>query len=351
MTRSLKQRRFTSTVVAISIAVAVGLSGCAAPAPVEPEEGFDFPRIHLGMVPGGNINTLPQYVALDQGFFADEGLDVEIIELAGGPQMVAALAARSIEVMANSPSNGMIANAAGQDFVGIVAAFNDPSYALLAQDDWPTPNAGKPYPAALTDLKGAVIGVPVIGSESENITRRMLRDAGLNPDVDVQFVAIGSGQQAIGAFEGNQADVWMANEPGPTILLASDQAKVIVDLRVQDEIPKPFQGWTTSIYQGNREYVDANPEAMAAFEAAITKAIDYIKENPEGALEVYQTMLTLDEDVLSGILDAHLHMFDAKVKCDTWSAMTDFLVEAGRVAAGAEQSCEDFMWSGTSSIE
>lgn len=347
-----KHRDFRIAALVGVAAVVLATSACGTPATAPDSRPSDeVVVLHLGMVPGGQMNTLPARVAVDKGFFADEGLDVQIVELAGGPQMVQALAAKSIEVMSNSPTNGMIANGAGQDFVGIVGAFADPPYTVIARGDWPTPNEGKGYPEFAKDLKGATIGVPVLGSESENVMRTMIRDAGLNPDTDVQWVTIGGGQQAIGAFEAGQVDVFIATEPAPTVLIGGEKnAKALVDFRDPDQVPEPFRGWTSSIYQGNRAYVEANPETFAAFEAAITKAIEFIKTDRDGALEVYRTMLALDDETVQAVYDTNVHSLVTDVDCDTWPKMTDFLVTATLVPEARAQSCTDFMWEDSASI-
>ncbi|MCK5892580.1 ABC transporter substrate-binding protein [Aeromicrobium sp.] len=304
--------------------------------------------IRLGMVPGGNFNSLAPLVALEQGFFEDQGLEVEIVDLAGGPQMVSAIASGSIDVMLNSPGNGMLANAAGQHLVGIVAGFQAPAYTWIAQEDWDTPNEGKGFPAVAKDFKGAVVGVPVLASEIENMTRAFAAEAGLDPDQDLQYVAIGTGAQAIGAFEAGQVDIYVATEPGPTTLLdGTHDAKAMLDLRNPDEVPGILGGWTSIVYQADRKNAEENPEKFEKFAAAIAAANDFMQEDKDGTVAAYGQSLDMDEAVRAAIYDANHHSISSVVDCGGFDSISTFLVNAGLLTEDQTQDCESFMWSGS----
>lgn len=308
--------------------------------------------IKLGMVPGGNFNSLAPLVALEQGFFEDQGLEVEIVDLAGGPQMVSAIASGSIDVMLNSPGNGMIANAAGQDLVGIVGGFQAPAYTWIAQESWDTPNEGKGFPAVAKDFKGAVVGVPVLASEIENMTRAFAAEAGLDPDKDLQYVAIGTGAQAIGAFEAGQVDIYVATEPGPTTLLdGTHDAKAMLDLRNPDEVPDLLEGWTSIVYQADRSNAEENPEKFEKFAAAIAAANEYMQENKDGTVAAYAQSLEMDESVRAAIYDANHHSITSVVDCGGFESISGFLVDAGLLTEDQTQDCDSFMWSGSTDYQ
>jgi len=341
----------TPRIGALVAAAALVLAGCGGSAD-DDDTASTTETIKLGMVPGGNFNSLAPIVAEAEGFFADQGLEVEVIDMAGGPQMVSAIASGGIDVMLNSPANGMIANAAGQQLVGVVAGFKTPAYTWIAAEDWPTPNADAGFPDVAKDFKGATVGVPVLASEIENVTRALAKDAGLDPDKDLKYVAIGAGAQAIGAFEADQVDIFVATEPGPTVLLdRTKPAKSMIDLRDPDDRPESLQGWTSVVYQANKQNADDNPTKFEKFAAGIAAANEFITSDREGAIAAYANSLDMDEETRGKIYDANVGSITSTVDCANFPKMADFVIGAGLLPEDKRQDCSTFMWSGSAKYQ
>ena len=141
-----------------------------------------------------------------------------------------------------------------------------------------TPSKGAGYPAMIHDLKGKQIGVPAIGSDGHNFARRFFRDAGMNPDKDATFLAVGLGPDAVAAFKAGQLDAVMAIEPVQTALEALG-GRVLLDLQADKTIPE-FASWTSSVYHSTKSHADKNPEMMKRFQAAQEEAIAFVRDPP-----------------------------------------------------------------------
>jgi ABC-type nitrate/sulfonate/bicarbonate transport system substrate-binding protein len=121
------------------------------------------------------------FVAQDRGYFADEGLDVEIIR-AAGPPATAAL------ISGDTQFNGSPGAAIGAILKGaplkLVLVSNDrPSYQL-----W----SGDPKIHTVADLKGGRVGVISHGDTHEFAVRLLLISQGVNPG-SVSFAPMGPG--------------------------------------------------------------------------------------------------------------------------------------------------------------
>jgi NitT/TauT family transport system substrate-binding protein len=77
-----------------------------------------------------------------------------------------------------------------------------------------------PYPRVLTQLRGRTIGVAARGAAQELVLRSLLKEAGLNPETDVSWVAIGGGAAAASAFASGQVDAAMSYSQLETNLAA-----------------------------------------------------------------------------------------------------------------------------------
>ena len=301
----------------------------------------------VGVFPGA-FHSLVQHVAVAEGMFEDVGLDVDLVETASGPEAIAALASKSIDVMINSPGNQMLANAEGQDIVGIIGGLDTAFYTWVAQQDWPTPNAGEGYPAAVEDLKGAQIGVTARGAETELFTREFLVDAGLDPDKDVSFVQVGIGPQAIGAFKAGQIDVLVGVEPAQTLLIDVEGiGKAMFDLR-KGEGPERFALWPALSWQALRSEADAEPELFTSFQEALVAAFDYMHDpaNKDRVIEIYGEVIDLDQAALEAIYENNIDTVGPTFDCEAYENVVGFMIDTEQLTEEEIEPCHKLMWEG-----
>ena len=119
------------------------------------------------------------YVAVEKGYFADEGLDVELLPAGGGvatPALISGTVAAS-----GSSASALSAILRGAPLRIVFALSDNPPYRVWAGPDIHT----------LADLKGKLVGVATRGDTYEIATRIALRNAGIPPD-SVGFSPLGS---------------------------------------------------------------------------------------------------------------------------------------------------------------
>ncbi|MBI4526520.1 MAG: ABC transporter substrate-binding protein [Deltaproteobacteria bacterium] len=123
---------------------------------------------------------MPIFVALKEGFYRDEGMELEIIHMSSQIAVTATVAG-SVE-FSSTPGPAVNAAVRGVDLRIIFVVGQRPLHDLITS----------PGIRSFADLKGKVLGVTSMGSMSDNLTRRMLRKNGLEPDRDVALRAIGA---------------------------------------------------------------------------------------------------------------------------------------------------------------
>ena len=125
----------------------------------------------------------------------------------------------------------MTVSSKGQDLKLLVLEQQLPPLSLIVHNDVPTPNADKPYPQNLIDLKGLKIGISGRGASTDTATRFMLKQAGLDPDKDVTIMPVGDPGTMLASLKNKVIDAAMAVEPTQTAAVLSLKiAKTVVDI-------------------------------------------------------------------------------------------------------------------------
>ncbi len=114
----------------------------------------------------------PIIVAQQRGYFADAGLDVEIIAPADPADPPKLAAAGSVDLAVSYQPQLYLQHAAGLGLVRVGTLINNPLFCVMVDDDGPI--------QSLADLKGQKIGFSIAGIE-EALMHTMLRSNGVDP--------------------------------------------------------------------------------------------------------------------------------------------------------------------------
>lgn len=160
--------------------VIVGFVICGTSVP--PSLAASAAKMTLGMptTPPNLVHIVP-WVAKEQGFFADEGLDVEITTFEGG-----------IYVIRNVVSGGLDAGAGVGASVAVSVAKKAGIKAIYGSaPKFASTMTVRSNIKTLQDLKGKKIGVQEIGGFADVLSRMVLGKAGIKPE-EVTFIPIAS---------------------------------------------------------------------------------------------------------------------------------------------------------------
>ena len=212
------------------------------------------------------IDTLPLYVAQQQGLFAQQGVEVELVPVASAPERVQLVAAGQVDGTINETLAVMLFNQESIQMQVVRYALRPTSgyghFFILA--------SGQSGITDPTGLKGVEIGVSQ-GTVIEYVTERLLQDAGLSTDEISTFpVPKIPDRMALLASGELQA----ATLPDPLGALAVQSGAVIVT----DDANHPEYGF--SVYSFRKEVIDDNPQSVKGFLGAIDQAIAMINTDP-----------------------------------------------------------------------
>lgn len=280
----------------LAAALAVAAFG-AAPSNADPIASIKYVGYD-----GAPLN-LTERVAIEEGIFAKHGLDVEFVGAANGQQLAAALLGGSAQIGVLTTTASAPLMKQGQCVTYLTSGART-YYNLLAKPDLDLPNADKPYPENLVDLRGKKIAINARGTALESMVNAVLAEAGVDPS-EVTYIATGGSATSVAAFRNDQVDVMMAF-PISEQLLTPDEYKDVARLMNITE-KNPLHN-LTQVFSGTTcEYADAHPEVMDAFCAAVGEAYDFVNDpaNRDAVIDVVEKTMRLDEPTATAFWDQY----------------------------------------------
>ncbi len=244
-------------VVGFGVGLVLLLSACAAPPaaqPTAPASGSPEPKtIRFGFVP--NVINAPVYVAVEKGYFAEEGIKVEFLPVDGGSDAVVQVAAGNFDVVAGGISANML-NAVARGIAFEIAASLHTERPPLAS---PFVVSKKRYESGeltkISDLKGKKVATNNRGTATEWWLSEALRQGGVDI-TEVEVIGMPFPQIAP-ALESGSLDGAILSEPFATA--AEDKGLIV---RLSEDFVNGFK--PTYLYF-NKEWVTANAEHATRF--------------------------------------------------------------------------------------
>jgi NitT/TauT family transport system substrate-binding protein len=246
-------------------------------------------KFTMGKVIGGDGFHVPTYVALDEGFFKQEGLDASLLELQA-PAQVTAVLSGNLDC-APIPSGGAQAALSGAKIEYLVGESLKSQWTLVT---------GKDINAA-TDLKGKTIGLGRPGGADYDEVQAVLhRFFHMDAGKDYKVISFQGEPERIAAL--SNGDIQGAGLSIPHAVVAQ-QAGLKVLLRTGDYIPRA--GGTIWCM---RSFIEQHPDTAKKVIRAIAKAVMYFRTNKEGSIKVLEHHIgSIKNDTDAGLIWDQLH--------------------------------------------
>ena len=209
------------------------------------------------------------YVAEAKGFFAQHGLDAQLIYFRSGAETTTAVVSGSTEFGALATEHVTQVREQGLRLKAIVANLTDSPFTLIVRKEVELPNAARGYPQVVRDLKGLKLGITGRGASTDFTLRFLVKEAGLDPDKDVTIIATGGVTTSVAALQKGDIQGYLAFEPIQSQAIHGlGIAKPVIDIR-KGEGPRLLQEYAYNSMVAKEEYLDANPETARRMVAAV----------------------------------------------------------------------------------
>ena len=226
--------------------------------------------------PSRSIASVDLYIAQDRGFFRQEGLAAEVVQVRGNIGVTALL---SGDAHAINNVGTIIRAMERADLPAKVV-----SQSLKKNLFW---LVTKPDVKSLGDLKGKVFGTTTLGGSQHLATVRLLQKAGLDPDKDITVIVGGDVPSQLQSLLAGA--IHLAALSPPTVIVARDKFKLKIHGSTLDDLLNLQNGLAVS-----EKLLREKRDLMKRILRARTRAHRYFWENERGTAEVLANYLKVD---------------------------------------------------------
>lgn len=222
------------------------------------------------------IYIMDLFIAKEKGFFREEGLDAELVEVRSANIAVAALVSGELQGL------GSVGAAARSIQLGmpikiLAVTGHRPLFWLVSRPEY----------KSISELKGKTLGITTVNGTQHLAALRLIRKSGLDPATDLKTVLIGGAPTLLQALVSNSIQV--AALSSPTVLVARDKFK----MNLLADPPKDFVS-TQGGFAVTERLLAEKRDLVRRMMRARTKGFKHFHENEKDTSEILAKYMKLD---------------------------------------------------------
>lgn len=273
---------------------ALALSGSLALAACGSDDGLDESEDGLTKLTVYHITTLdstPLYLGVEEGFFEDEGLDVEVKIAESGSAIIPSV------VNGESPIGyaNVVSDLAAID-QGLDIRFVSNCCGVAGVDEESTSNVFVLPDSDIQsaeDLAGKTIAVNSTKNLGDVTIPEALENKGIDPS-GIEYIPMNYSDMSAALERGDVDAIWMV-EPFQTIAEDNGYRPVLANFA------EAFPNSTLGYYITSADFAEENPEVVASFQRAMSRSNEFANENHDRLRELAVSKIGLTEDVASRV--------------------------------------------------
>ncbi|MFI7638176.1 ABC transporter substrate-binding protein [Nonomuraea sp. NPDC049400] len=267
----------------------------------------------IGQYPGAD--SAPLFIALERGFFKEEGLNVKQEAIQAPQAVLGKLSNGQMDVVLGSYATILTIQEAGTEkFKYIADSYQGApnAFGIMVKKDSPIKK--------VADLKGKKIGVNVAAGLGTLTMSPHLKIAGLDPKKDVNYVVVPTDQWIPSLDKGSVDAVWMTD---PYVSQAKKQlgATMLVDTMSGPTDGLPITGWAAT-----DKWTQNNPKTLAAFQRAMAKAQQVAATDRSAVTKILPTYTKIPAETAATI---NLGNYPTSLNAQRIQRVADLMLDAG----------------------
>lgn len=325
------KKRFLTFTLAMLLSI-TALTGCNSKESTPPKKESlensteilpDSKKVVLNEV-AHSIFYAPMYVAIEEGYFEEEGINLELVTGFGADKVMTAVLSGEADIgFMGSEASIYAYNEGANDYVVNFAQLTQRAgNFLVAREEMPD--------FKWNDLRGKTVLGGRKGGMPQMVFEYILKHQGLDPQKDVtinQNIDFGS---TAAAFAEGQADYTVEFEPGATTLETGQKGYVVASLG-SDSGYVPY-----TAFSAKKSYIEKNKETIQGFTNALQKGMDFVQTHtPEEIAKVIEPQFKeTDLDTITTIVSRYYEQ-------NTWKEDLIFEKESFELLQNILESAEE----------
>ncbi|WP_139489452.1 ABC transporter substrate-binding protein [Brevibacillus dissolubilis] len=313
-------KKFLSPVLAVSLGLLVILTGCTS---------ASDDKIRIGEVTR-SLFYAPQYVAIEKGFFAEEGLNVELITTWGGDKTMTALLSDGIDVALVGSETSIYVDQQGSA---------DPvvNFAQLTQTDGTFLVSRKKIDNFTWDqLRGSTFLGQRKGGMPQMVGEFVLSTKGIKPHQDLKLIQNIDYANIASAFSSGTGEYVQLFEPTASQFERDGLGYVVASFG-KESGTVPY-----TVFMAKQSYINGHQEAVQKFTNAIHKGQEWVaSHSPKETADVIAPYFNdIDADILESSVKRYLeqgsYAADPILDEAEWNNLKAIMTAAGELKGSAD---------------
>lgn len=313
-----------SILTIVAVIMSLQSTGCSKGEDASPKSGDNPVTLRFAT---SKSWCLPFSLGINKGFFAEQGIDVKLVE-AGGVNIVIAAAAG--EADAGAMGSPILIGAATGVPIKIIASppTTENPFILVTRPNYKD----------VAELKGKKVSYGKPGNGGIQAFNFIARAHGLTLS-DFQNVDAGSGAAALAALKTGRIEALVTSEM--TAFKAEKEGAGKVLARAADY----FGRYQHSYIFATKKFIDEHPDTVGKFLAAFRKSVEYAKAHPEEVVQFGVKDIELEEEPLRHTLAMEAPRWDSSGKVDIVGVNNaiGILKELGELDKGSTVTAEQIV--------
>ncbi|TFV89079.1 ABC transporter substrate-binding protein [Blastococcus sp. CT_GayMR16] len=312
-------RRLLATTAALALATT--LAACGGDSSDDSSSGGsggggseEVRSIRVGVIP--IVDVAPIYLGVEQGFFEDRNIDVELVPGSGGAAAVPGVVSGDYDFSFGNVTSVLLAGSQGLPLRIVangVSSTGDPATdfsGVVVPGDSPIQSAA--------DLVGQTVAVNNLKNIGEVTIRKAIEDAGGDPS-DVEFVELPFPEMPAAVAGGNVDAAWVV-EPFLTVSKGQGARSVLAPFA------EPIENLTVACYFTTEQMLQEDPDLVDDFQAAMQESLAYAQANPD---EVRRIILTYTQVPPAAAEAIALPSFPEEINVESVETVAELMQDFG----------------------
>ncbi|WP_141501354.1 ABC transporter substrate-binding protein [Paenibacillus luteus] len=318
----MKRRIFMSLLLTVALVMTAALAGCG-------KGDSEKTKVRIGEVTR-SLFYAPEYVALANGFFEEEGLDVELTTTPGGDKTMTALLSNAIDVALVGSETSIYVYQQGTDdpIINFAQVTQTDGTFLVAKDevkdfDW-------------SSLKGSIFLGQRKGGMPQMAGEFVLKKHGIDPKADLELIQNVDFANIAAAFASGTGDYVQLFEPTASIFEKEGKGHVIASFGTESG-HLPY-----TVFMTKQSYLKKNKDTVQSFTNALHKAQLWVESNDADKIAdaVLPFFENVDRDIVVSSIDRYKQQgsfaTDPIIDEAEWNNLLDVITTAGELEKRTE---------------